>query len=79
MTAIETARTLIAGALDVGIDDVPEGGDIFNLAAWDSIGHVRIILAVETLVGRPLTPSDVLPLTNVAAVATFIGQRAPAA
>lgn len=70
---IDQARSVIAAALDLAAERVPRDGTIETVPGWDSIGHVRIILAVETALGHPLTPEDMLRAIDVPSVAALLG------
>lgn len=72
------ARKAVAKALKCPLDAVgPEAG-VDNMAEWDSIGHVNIILEVETDLGRKLLPEEIAGISSVADVALlYERQSAP--
>jgi acyl carrier protein len=72
MSAIDHARRIIAEALSLPAEQVPDDGSMDTLPEWDSIGHVRIVLAVEAANGRPLPADAMLRAIDVASVADLL-------
>jgi len=72
MNALDNARRIIAEALALPSDRVPDDGSMETLPEWDSIGHVRIVLAVEAANGRPLPADAMLRAIDVASVADLL-------
>jgi acyl carrier protein len=70
------ARKLVADALDQPIEDVPEDARVGSIRAWDSLGHVRVIMAIESRLGRPMQALDVAGLRSVADITNLIGDTA---
>ena len=70
---IELARSVIAAALEIPPEGVPADGTIETVPSWDSIGHVRIILAIETYRGERLPPEEMLRAIDVPSVAELLG------
>lgn len=60
------ARALIAHAL--GIEDVPVSASAADLPGWDSLGHMRIVLAIEARRGHPLSAEELARIWDVASV-----------
>ena len=65
-------RKLIAEALSVAPASLPENADIGQTEGWDSIGHIRLILAIEEKLGRQLTPEEVTEVTDFDAVVKLL-------
>lgn len=70
---IDLARGVIAAALELPTERVPADGTIETVPGWDSIGHVRIILAIETHRGERLPPEEMLRAIDVPSVAELLG------
>lgn len=51
---LEIARALVAGVLELPVEAIPLDGSVDTIPAWDSVTHVRILLAIEAETGRPL-------------------------
>jgi acyl carrier protein len=67
--SIGAARQLVADALGRSLNEIPSDGSIHTIAAWDSIGHIRVVLALEAVIGRPLPSAAIATLASVADVA----------
>lgn len=66
------ARTFLAEALGVPADALPDAPRLGEPAAWDSIGHMRLVLALEARMGRPLAAEEMLDLDGLADVARLL-------
>lgn len=69
---MDRARALVAAALERRLDEVPPDGTIASVPGWDSLGHVRIVLALEAARGQPLKAEEIATLHSVAAVAAAL-------
>ncbi|MGH6948788.1 MAG: acyl carrier protein [Kiloniellales bacterium] len=63
-----SARKLLAQALEVQESTLPTAPAMGETEAWDSLAHMRLILAIEEALGRQLAPEAVLEVTNLAAI-----------
>lgn len=54
---VQAACCLVADALARPLAEIPPDGSIHTIPAWDSLGHVRVLLALEAAIGRPLPSS----------------------
>lgn len=71
--SLDTARALLADALQVdaaGLSDTVRLGEI---EAWDSLGHMRLLTAIEERLGRPLEPEAAAAIESLADVAKALG------
>nr|MBA3448533.1 acyl carrier protein [Pseudaminobacter sp.] len=66
---VEAARAFVARVLDLLTQAVPFDGGVDTIPAWDSLGHVRILLAIEAETGRALDSELVATLRTVEDVA----------
>jgi acyl carrier protein len=65
-------RALVAGALDVPVDQVPPDASPENVPQWDSLHHIELMLALELEYGVVVT-TDVLPtLLSLEAIEEFL-------
>lgn len=70
--AILMARRLIAEATESPLADIPEDASIATLPAWDSLAHVRLIIAIEAALGAPLQTDEMLSVTSITEVAELL-------
>jgi len=73
---VRAARSLVAGALATPLQDIPSDGSIHTIPAWDSLGHVRVLMALEAEIGRPLSSDAIAALASVADVAAALADNA---
>jgi acyl carrier protein len=77
--AVLKARKAIANALKCSLDTVGPDASMATLPQWDSIGHVNIILEVETDLGRKLSSEEIAGIGSVADVALLYERQATSA
>jgi len=73
---IERARRLVAEAVERPVGEVPADAAIGTLPAWDSLAHIRIIMALETAVGKPLSTDAIVDLRSLEDVANILAGHA---
>jgi acyl carrier protein len=66
------ARQLLATALKLPGDAIPETAAIGTLEAWDSLAHVRLMVALEEAVARPLTSDEIVTVTRLSDIVTLL-------
>ncbi len=78
---IDQARAILAEALEIDRSVVDENSSMGTLEAWDSLAHVRLILAIESVIGRALEPEMMVEIEHVNDVAKVLdhhSHRTPA-
>lgn len=68
-------EALVARVLGVPEGDVSEQTSNQNLPAWDSMGHVTLILELESTYGISLSMEDALQLTSIDAIKRLLRAR----
>lgn len=59
------AIEIVAGALGVEVAQLPDDVGIGRSERWDSLAHVRIILAIEERLKRQLAPDDIVAIADL--------------
>ena len=72
MTAFERLREAIAGTLDVPADQITETTSAEDLAAWDSLGHVNLMMSIEQTFDVALDVEDFPKLVSVPAILEYL-------
>lgn len=62
------ARRLLADALQIPIEEIADDASINTVERWDSLAHMRVILALENTVGHPLDTTVMLTIDSVATI-----------
>jgi acyl carrier protein len=72
MTGMVLARGLLAEATGADVAAVPDDARIGNFERWDSLAHMRLILAVEHRIGRQLEPDEIVRIEALTDVALLL-------
>lgn len=54
------------------VKDVKDTDSIGTIALWDSFGHMVLMSAVEKRFGITIAPADIIALTSVAALKSYL-------
>ena len=76
MSNFEQLRDVIAQTLDIDPGTVTEDSTSENLAGWDSLGHVNLMMALEQTFDIQLEAEDLPRLVSVSAILGYLRERA---
>lgn len=66
---------LVAQVFGVDEDEVGDDTSNKNLPAWDSMGHMTLIMEIESSFGVNLSMDEALTMTNVSMIKEVLEQR----
>jgi acyl carrier protein len=70
--SLQAARQLLASVLQMEAADIVDDAGIGQLAGWDSLAHMRLIMAMEADMGLPLSPGNVVAIGSLQDIATVL-------
>ena len=76
MTTVD-ARELLAKALEVDSGEITDDASIDTLELWDSIAHLRIIIAIEEALERELDPESIVAIASITDIARILEDKCP--
>lgn len=72
MSISEQTRDVLGDALGVAPSEVTDGTALGMTAQWDSLAHMRLILALEERLGRQLGPDDIVSISQACDVEALL-------
>ena len=66
------AKLLLAAAFEVTPDEIPDNASIETYEPWDSLGHVKVIMRVEEVLGRALETEEVVSIFDLYSIAGLL-------
>jgi acyl carrier protein len=69
------AKAFLADIFEVPIDNIPEDASLDTYDRWDSLGHMRIILHLEEIVGSTLNTEDMLNIIDLTNIQKLLNTR----
>jgi len=66
------ANAILAAALNLSEAEVDATTALATTEAWDSLAHFRLVLAIEEKLGRKLSPTEIVMLTDQPAVSQIL-------
>ncbi len=68
----ERIKEVMASVFDVSADGIPDDADTENVAEWDSLGHMNLMLALEAEFGVGLSTEVMLELLSLGEIEAFL-------
>ena len=65
-------KTLMASLFEVAVGDIPDDAQFGVLKGWDSLGHIALMMAVESEFGVALTTESMQNALTLPALEDFI-------
>ena len=63
---------MLAAATQRSIEEVPDDASINDYDAWNSMAHVRLVLAMEEFLRRELAPDAIVAIESLSDVANWL-------
>jgi len=72
--ALPRVQTLIAEALQIPLESITPTLAFGDIPEWDSMGHMQIMMALETAFSLDIDADSILELVNVSAICAHLEQ-----
>jgi len=66
------ARGLLADALELEPGEIGDDASMDTVGAWTSLGHMRLVLALEQTLGRELDPASIVEIETLKDIETLL-------
>lgn len=70
-----TPEQLVARVFGMHVSEVGDDSSNRTVDGWDSLGHVTLIMELESAYGVSLSTEDALALTSVGAIKRFLESK----
>jgi acyl carrier protein len=67
----------VAGVLGVAASELTDASSPETIAAWDSLNHLNLVMALESEFGISLSPEDALEMRNVGLMRVILKKHGP--
>lgn len=71
---MQTALQLLAGALQQDVSQIGPDAAIGVSERWDSLAHMRLVMALEEHIGRPLDTDTMLAIESLSDIVAFLAR-----
>jgi len=75
MTTFNTIKQVMSDVLDIDINDINEDSSPDNIEKWDSLSHIKLIIALEVKLDIQLTPEDTMDMLSVKLIKLIIEEK----
>lgn len=74
MTKATMAKQLLADALGLAPSEIGQDTSLASCESWDSLAHFRVVAAIEEILGRQLSPTEIFEMADFASVETLLAE-----
>jgi len=74
-TVLQDVRRVAADVLRKTLDEVPASGSRDTIAAWDSMAHVNLVLALEQNFDIQFKPEEMLEMLSIELTAMLVEEK----
>ena len=75
MREFNKLKQVVSDILEVDIDDINENSSPDNIEKWDSLSHIRLVMAIEVEFNVKLTPDDMMDMLSVKLIKMILAER----
>lgn len=75
---LDRIKEVMAGAFQIAPEQIPDDADTDNLEAWDSLGHMQLMLALEAEFGVSIPTETMLELLSLQEIESYLKRSATA-
>ena len=76
MVSLEKIKAAFRVALDLPEDfEITDESAFNDVPGWDSVGHMRLVLELETIVGGPLELEEIVDLDTVQKIRLLVSSK----
>lgn len=69
---LNRAKKIMASAFIIDPSDIDDGVTLGSIREWDSLGHMRLVVAIEESLGKTLDPHEVVSIRSLADVSRLL-------
>ena len=75
MREFNKLKQVVSDILEVDIDDINENSSPDNIEKWDSLSHIRLVMAIEVEFNVKLTPDDMMDMLSVKLIKMILTEK----
>ena len=68
-------KQVVSNILEVNINDINDDSSPDNIQKWDSLSHIKLIMAIEYEFDVTLTPDDMMDMLSVKLIKIILEER----
>ena len=75
MREFNKLKQVVSDILEVDIDDINENSSPDNIEKWDSLSHIKLVMAIEVEFNVKLTPDDMTDMLSVKLIKMILAEK----
>jgi acyl carrier protein len=69
-------KQVISDILEVDVNNINESSSSDNIEQWDSLSHIKLVMAIEAEFNVKLTPEDMMDMLSVKLIKMILEEKA---
>jgi acyl carrier protein len=75
MVDFNRLRQVVSDMLEVDIDNINENSSSDNIEQWDSLSHIKLVMAIEVEFNVKLTPEEMMDMLSVKLIKNILEDK----
>jgi acyl carrier protein len=75
MVGFNRLRQVVSDMLEVDIDNINENSSSDNIEQWDSLSHIKLVMAIEAEFNVKLTPEEMMDMLSVKLIKNILEDK----
>ena len=76
MKDFDKLKQVVSDVLAVDVDNIDESSSPDNIEQWDSLSHIKLVMAIEAEFNVKLTPGDMMDMLSVKLIKMILQEKA---
>ncbi len=68
-------KQVISDILEVDVNNINESSSSDNIEQWDSLSHIKLVMAIEAEFNVKLTPEDMMDMLSVKLIKVILEEK----
>jgi acyl carrier protein len=77
MNKFSLARNLLSSAFEISVEEIPTEVSLDSFDLWDSLGHLKVLMAVEEKLNRELTTEESIEIIDLESLENVLSSVNP--
>ena len=70
-------KNIMSAVFEMSVDEIDENSSPDNIESWDSINHMKIVVAMEEEFNVQFTDADIIELINMKLIMAVLLEKLP--
>ncbi len=68
-------KQVVSDILEIDVNNINESSSSDNIEQWDSLSHIKLVMAIEAEFNVKLTPEDMMDMLSVKLIKVILEEK----